>query len=70
MKSKMITRNDEVRGELYYSSLNNGEMKTKLGNFQLDRDGVTVICRNIRGRNYFKFIHVDQIIDFVPALAN
>lgn len=67
MNANLITRNGEVRGNLYYSSLYNGEMITKSGNFQLDRDGVTVICRNIRGRRRFNFITLDQIIDFVPA---
>jgi hypothetical protein len=41
-------------------------MKFVLGNFQLDADGVTIIARNLGGRNRFKFITVDQIIDFIP----
>jgi hypothetical protein len=42
-------------------------MKYKVGNFQLDANGVTIIARNLSGRNRFKFITVDQIIDFIPA---
>jgi hypothetical protein len=70
MSANLITRNGEIRGKLYYSSLSNGEMKTKAGNFQLGTDGLTVICRNIKGRNHFNFISVDQIIDFVTLRAS
>ena len=67
MSANLITRNGEIRGELYYSSLWNGVMMIKVGNFQLHTDGLTVICRNTKGRRRFNFITVDQIIDFVPA---
>ena len=63
----LITRNGESRGELYYISLSSGEMKYKVGNFQLAANGVTIIARNLSSRNRFKFITVDQIIDFIPA---
>ena len=62
----LITRNGESRGKLYYMTLNTYEMKVKQGNFQLDADAVTIIARNLSGRNRFKFITVDQIIDFEP----
>ena len=62
----LITCNGESRGKLYYTTLNTYEMKFVLGNFQLDADGVTIIARNIGGHNRFKFITVDQIIDFEP----
>jgi hypothetical protein len=66
-KAHLITHNGESRGKLYYTTLTTHEMKVKQGNFQLDADGVTIIARNLSGRNRFKFITVDQIIDFIPA---
>jgi len=67
MNARLINCNSENRGQLFYTTLDTYEMKTKDGNFQLDADSVTIIARNIGGRNRWKFITVDQIIDFVPA---
>lgn len=66
MNENLIPINGEARGALYYTTLATGEMKHVLGNFQIDTDGRTVIARNLGGHNRYRFITVDQIIDFVP----
>jgi hypothetical protein len=66
MNENLIPTNGEARGALYYTTLATGEMKHVLGNFQIDTDGRTVIARNLGGRNRYRFITVDQVIDFIP----
>lgn len=61
----LITANGETRGTIYYT-LHNGLLWSSVGNFQMAKDNVTIICRNIRGRNRFAFITVDQVVDFEP----
>ena len=67
MNENLIPINGEVRGVLYYSSLSSGEILSKAGNFQIAADGRTVVARNLNGRNRWKFVGVNQVVDFKPA---
>ena len=54
----------EQRGVLTYMAPNQIEVRTMEGWFMLSVSGYSVVARKIRGRNWWQFCSVTDVLDF------